>query len=154
MTRHAVALALLVAVACLAPLGERAAAGVFSTPFTASNCAEPDVADASMADPDAFIEVDEGRCKALCKRAVSECKQFAKGAVSCIVGVAKSGLRYSIENCGVISKTPETLKACKASAATTYRSTRETALDDLPGALASCKAWGEACQTACMGKPL
>jgi hypothetical protein len=111
MRRAALSLGLISLTLVLAAHAQRATAGTVSGLISPENCASPFVADA-MADPNSFVPSGDKVCKALCKRAASQCKQYVKGSLSCSLGTAKLERRYGLENCKLISASPADLKTC------------------------------------------
>lgn len=153
MTRTTLALGLIALTLALPMPADRAAAGTVSGLISPSNCASPFVADA-MADPNSFVPSGEKVCKALCKRAASQCKQYAKGSLSCSLGAAKLERRYGLENCKLISASPADLKSCVAGVNAGYASFKAGNAQLAPQIMGDCAQWGDDCQTACAGTPL
>jgi hypothetical protein len=132
---------------------EPAAAGTIQSLISPGDCASPFVAGA-MQPPNTFTAAEDKACKALCKRAAAQCKQYAKGALACALGAAKLERRYALQNCKLISATPAALKECFASANDAYKGIKLDNAALAPQVLADCAGWGDDCQTACAGKPL
>jgi hypothetical protein len=126
----------------------RSAAGTLSSLISPDNCPSPLVA-GSMASPDTFSAAEDKVCKALCKRAAGECKQYVKGSLSCSLGAAKLQRRYGLENCKLISISPEDLKTCVAGVDDAYKSFQAGNAALAPQVLGDCAGWGDDCETAC-----
>ena len=153
MSRTTLSLGLIsLILAVLAPT-ERAAAGTLPSLISPSNCASPFIAGA-MQPPNTFAAAEDKACKALCKRAAAQCKQYAKGALACSLGTAKLDRRYALQNCKLISATPTALKECLAGANDAYKGFKLDNAAQAPQVLGECADWGDDCRTACEGAPL
>ena len=128
-------------------------AGTLSSLISPDNCPSPFIAGAMTA-PDVFTSADPKACKALCGRAAAQCKQYAKGSLSCSAGAAKLERRYGLENCKLISTGSADLKLCVGGVNDAYKGFKAGNAALAPQVLGDCDGWGADCRGACDGAAL
>jgi len=147
MTRtHSFAIFLGLTLAAVAGVTSLARAGLVSTihpPFDGNVCQQPDDVIDSLDDPN-FIYAPHPDCRALCKKAVSDCKQYVRDAFSCNNALLSDAIPYAKKNCDVESKVPA---ICKKSIDVSIE--RDFLRSQRDSALADCDDWGTTCEATC-----
>jgi hypothetical protein len=153
MKRAALALGLVSLIPVFAAPAGPVSAATLSSLISPDNCPSPFIAGAMTA-PDVFTSAEPKACKALCGRAAAQCKQYAKGSLSCSLGAAKLERRYGLENCKLVATGSTELKACVGGVNDDYKAFKAGNAELAPQVQADCDAWGDDCRAACEAVPL
>jgi hypothetical protein len=135
--------------AALSSSGVAHAQAAVNSPFGGSSvCLAPSDVTGELADPNAYY-AGSPNCKALCRKAETDCAQYVKLASTCQKLEIDDDASYAKKECEVENEHGVATTTCKNEIEHGARDGKSAATDDKNSALDVCDKWESDCEKSC-----
>jgi len=118
-------------------------------PLNATPCISPGAISGYLDDPNGFYHAAPS-CKAMCKKAEGDCKQYVRLSFSCQTSWLADEISYEKKNCEAIyGAGTSDARTCKSGLDADAKADRLDFMAGRDQALTTCEDWDSTCESTC-----